>query len=379
MKARARRLLLFAPVALALLFAVTWLLLDHWLESAGGRRAVERALAERLGMPVTLQGEFAIMLLPSIGVSGTELVLGPPGPASEFGRSREYAVALAVLPLLDGRLLIESVALSGGRVFLERRPAAAANMPAGAATTAGGPAPLLLPEVRALALSDFEIVTAGSGAAGVLLQAFELEDFAVDREAPFRLAVAGWGALDGQLRWDAQRSAVVLDAAWSGLLSGQLRLRVDAALAAGSGALQATWTPAADPVMAAAATGQGSATELRLAFEYELVAEGARLADLRLDAGGQSAVGTGCLRLQGEPSLNLQLESARIDFAALPALPALAGDGGGAGAGASGPGASLNLRLAAAEATVDGAVARDAVFLLGHEPDCSGLDSAETQ
>jgi hypothetical protein len=372
MKARARRLLLFAPVALALLFAVTWLLLDYWLESAGGRRAVEQALAERLGMPVTLQGEFDIMLLPSIGVSGTELVLGPPGPATEFGRSREYAVALALLPLLDGRLLIESVALSGGRVFLERRPA-------GAAATAGGPAPLLLPEVRALALNDFQIVSAGGEEAGVLLQAFELEDFAADRAAPFRLAVAGWGALAGQLRWDAQRSALVLDAAWTGLLSGQLRLRVDAALAAGSGALQATWAPAADPAATAAASEQGSATEIRLALEYVILAEGVRLAGLRLDAGGQSAVGTGCLRLQGEPSLNLQLESARIDFAALPALPALAGDGGGAGAGASGPGASLNLRLAAAEATAGGAVARDAVFLLGHEPDCSGLDSAETQ
>ena len=93
------------------------------------------------------------MLLPSIGVSGTELVLGPPGPASELGRSREYAVALAVLPLLDGRLLIESLALSGGRVFLER-------LPAGDSKTPGGPAPLLLPEIRDFSLSDFEIVTA---------------------------------------------------------------------------------------------------------------------------------------------------------------------------------------------------------------------------
>jgi uncharacterized protein involved in outer membrane biogenesis len=113
-----RRLLLFVPAALLLLFAAAYLMLGAWLESAGGRRAVERALAERLGMSVTLQGEFDIMLLPSIGVSGTELVLGPPGPASELARSREYALALALGPLLERRLLIQSIALDGGRSSL---------------------------------------------------------------------------------------------------------------------------------------------------------------------------------------------------------------------------------------------------------------------
>jgi hypothetical protein len=371
-----RRLLLFAPVALVLLFAGAYLLLDFWLESAGGRRAVERALTERLGLPVTLQGEFDIMLLPSIGVSGTDLVLGPPGPASELGRSREYAVSLAVLPLLDGRLLIESVALSGGRIF-------PARLPPGDSAAPGGPASLQLPEIRSLALRDFEIVTAGSDGRGVPLQAFELEDFAAGHEAPFRLAVEGYGLLDGQLRWEGQRSALALDAAWSGLLSGQLQLRVDAALAAGSGSLQAAWTPAvvtpADPAAAGAVGEQGPDGEIRLALEYLLVPGGARLAGLRLDAAGQSAAGVGCVLLQGEPSVNLRLETALIDFDALPALPSLVGDGGGAPTGASGPGSLLNLRLAAAEARAGGAVARDAVFLLGVEPDCAALDSAAAQ
>lgn len=376
MKTLTRRLLLLAPVALMLLIAGAWLLLDFWLESAGGRRAVERALGERLGMPVTLQGSFDIMLLPSIGVSGTELVLGPPGPASELGRSREYAVALAVLPLLDGRLLIESLALSGGRVFLER-------LPAGNSKTPGGPAPLLLPEIRDFSLSDFEIVTAGSDEAGVLLQAFELEDFAADREAPFRLAVEGYGSLDGQLRWDAQRSAVTLDAAWMGLLSGQLRLRIDARLAAGSGTVHATWAPAAAPAANSTATPttaeEVSDTEIRLVLEYALAPGGARLAGIGLAAAGQSAIGAGCLLWQDELSVNLRLESSRIDFDAFPALPSLAGDAAGPSNGASEPGSPFNLRLAAAEARAGGAVARDAVFLLGVEPDCAGLDSPAAQ
>ncbi len=211
----------------------------------------------------------------------------------------------------------------------------------------------------------------------MLLQAFELEDFAADREAPFRLAVEGYGSLDGQLRWDAQRSAVTLDAGWTGLLSGQLRLRIDAQPAAGSGAVQATWAPAAAPAANSTATPTAaervSDTEIRLVLEYALAPGGARLAGIRLAAAGQSAIGAGCLLWQDELSVNLRLESSRIDFDALPALPSLAGDAAGPSNGASEPGSPFNLRLAAAEARAGGAVARDAVFLLGVEPDCAGL------
>jgi hypothetical protein len=360
MKTLTRRLLLLVPATLLLLFAGVYFFLGAWLESAGGRRAVERALSERLGMPVTLQGEFDIMLLPSIGVSGTDLVLGPPGPASEFARSREYAVALAVRPLLDRRLLIQSIELGDGRLY-------PARLSPGGATAPTGPASLRLPEIRGLAVREFEIVTADGGGRTVFVQAFELQDFAVGRAAPFRLAVAGYGVFDGQLLWDAQRPALLLDSAWTGLLSGQLRLRVDAALAAGSGMAQAAWIPGA---------AQGEGGEIRLELDYATVRGGLFFSGIRLDAGGQSAAGTGCLRLQGAPSLNLWLESSRLDYDALPALPSLIGGGGEESAGVS---AQLNLRLAADEARAGGAVARDAVFLVGEEPDCAGLDPATLQ
>jgi hypothetical protein len=192
MKTLTRRLLLLVPVVLLLVFAGAWLFLGAWLESAGGRRAVERALSERLGMPVTLQGEFDIMLLPSIGVSGTDLVLGPPGPDSELGRSREYAVALAVRPLLDRRLLIQSIELGGGRFY-------PARVPPGDATTPNGSAALQLPEISALEVREFEIVSADGGGRTTLLQAFELQDFAAAARLLFRLAVEGYGEFDGQL------------------------------------------------------------------------------------------------------------------------------------------------------------------------------------
>ena len=73
-----RRLRLFAAVLLipALLLAAAYWLADSWLESAGGRRMLENALTSRSGVPVRLLGDFDLMLLPAIGASGTELVVG---------------------------------------------------------------------------------------------------------------------------------------------------------------------------------------------------------------------------------------------------------------------------------------------------------------
>jgi hypothetical protein len=128
--------------------------------------------------------------------------------------------------------------------------------------------------------------------------------------------------------------------------------------------------------------GSGGDAEIRLALEYALVPGGVSFPVVRLEAAGQSAAGAGCLRLQDAPALNLRLATSYIDLDALPALPELApGAGGEGGAGgevdgnAGGAGGGLNLRLAAAEARAGGAVARDAVFLLGAEPDCAGLVS----
>jgi hypothetical protein len=362
MKAAIRRLLLFVPVFFVLLFAGAYLLAGAWLESRGGRQAIEQELSRRLGVPVNLQGDFSIALLPSVGVAGTELVIGEPGSASELGRSAEYAVELMLRPLLHGTLVVESFQLAGGRLYLERLP------PGGGATAAPEEetAPLGLPDIAAFTIRDFEIVTAEDSR--FLLQEFELEGFVPGRPAPFSLAVADYGALAGSLEWRAAASELVLSAAWSDYLPGLLQLRLRARLAAGDGDLEADWSSPGDAADAPAA--------IRMAADYELRPGGIAFADFRLDAGTQHAAGEGCLVLDDTPALHLDLASPRIDLDALPDLSALATLGGGGaddGSAATDSVVSFNLRLRAAEARGAGAVARDAVLQAGGEPDCSGL------
>lgn len=369
-----RRILLFLPVLLVLLFAGVYLLAGAWLESSGGRQAIERELSRRLGMPVSLRGDFSIALLPSVGVAGTDLVIGGPTPESEVGRSEKYSVELAVLPLLNGEFVVESFRLVGGRLYPERLPRAADAAPNSA------PALLRLPEVESFSVRDFAIVT-GTGSGNdrrFLLQEFELHAFAAGREAPFRLAVEDFGVLAGRLDWNAQAAEFALDAAWSDLLPGSLRLKFSTALASGRGRLQADWSPpgaAADP---------GAAMHLVVA--YELQPAGLRLSTVRLAAGPQAAAGEGCLVLGATAALHLDLEASHIDLDALPdlsALAALAALGGTEGEGQGDADAeaattpAVHLRLRVAEARAGGVVARAAVLRAGAEPDCSELESAE--
>ncbi len=71
-----RKVWLVALVALVLLFPGLYWFADAWLESSGGRQMLEQELGARFGMSVRLEGEFDLMLLPDIGVSGTRLVIG---------------------------------------------------------------------------------------------------------------------------------------------------------------------------------------------------------------------------------------------------------------------------------------------------------------
>jgi hypothetical protein len=364
MKAAIRRLLLFLPVLLVLLFAGAYLLAGAWLESRGGRQVIEQELSRRLGVPVNLQGDFSIALLPSVGVAGTELVIGEPGTAAELGRSAEYAVELAVRPLLRGTLVVESFSLAGGRLYLARLPPGGGTATDPDAKTQ----PPGLPDIGSFTIRDFEIVTADDNR--FLLQEFSLEEFEPGRPAPFRLRVAEYGALAGTLDWRAATSELLLSAAWSDYLPGLLQLRFGLGLAAGAGNLEADWSPPG--------AGAAAPAVIRMAAGYELRPSGIGFQDFRLDAGAQYAAGGGCLVFGDTPALHLDLASPLIDLDALPDLSALAAFGGGDADeedAASDSIVSIALRLRAAEVRGAGAVAREAVLQAGGEPDCSGLAS----
>ena len=50
------------PLVLVALGVGAWLAFDGWLESAGGRRAIEGVLSGQSGYPVSLAGEFDVVL-----------------------------------------------------------------------------------------------------------------------------------------------------------------------------------------------------------------------------------------------------------------------------------------------------------------------------
>jgi len=209
MKASIRKsLLVLLAIIILLPFAAYWLA-DTWLESSGGRKMLEQELTRRIGMRVRLTGEFELMLLPDIGVSGTGLVIAGAGAESEFARSREYEISVALQPLIDRRVLVEWVRLTGGVVHPDRysRIDDRNGLDLKAAGVASA-AKFQLPEIRELTIRDFQFVLAGEDDIPLQLKELTIRDFAENRETPFALEIENLAAVGGRLRWDVSQSLV---------------------------------------------------------------------------------------------------------------------------------------------------------------------------
>lgn len=250
---------------LSLPFAAYWLA-DAWLESSGGRQMLEQELTRRLGMSVRLEGEFDLMLLPDIGVSGTELVIGGEAdstpvkgssPPPFFARSRAFEVSVALKPLFKKQVVVEWIRLTDGMVYPDHY---AHNASGSGGETAVADA--VLPEIQELTLRDFTVVLDEETGAAVRLKLLEISDFADGRRAPFGLEFEDLLAVDGWLLWETARSKI-------------------------------------------------------------------ELGDLRLDLGGQDLSGEACLLLREPLSLNVELKAQTFDVDAfMDNLPEL-GTGGG--------------------------------------------------
>ena len=142
-----------------------------WLESSGGRQAIEKQLSAAAGMPVHLAGAFDLSLLPVPRAEGTELVVTD-AAGIDLVRSRAFSVDLALKPLLKRQFLVDRLELEW--------------------LTLGAPGGtrMALPSV---AISGFE---PGSETG-----------LAVD---------LGWlGAVDGTFTWSPERAEVGLDLSWT--------------------------------------------------------------------------------------------------------------------------------------------------------------------
>jgi len=192
--------LLMLAALLLLPFALYWAA-DAWLESSGGRQLLEQELSARLGMSVRLEGGFDLMLLPDIGVSGTDLVIGrETGPAAApfLANSREFEVSVALRPLFHRQVVIDWIRLTGGRVY-----------PGRYRQPGDDGAPLLkLPEIRELVLRDFEFVLDQEEEALLRLKELRVRDFAEGERAGLFLEIEDVVTVDGWLSWDLAQSRI---------------------------------------------------------------------------------------------------------------------------------------------------------------------------
>jgi len=189
---------LVPAAALLLLLPGLYWLADTWLESSGGRQMLEQELGMRFGMSVRLEGEFDLMLLPDIGVSGTVLVIGgDANVGSFFASSREFEVSVALKPLFHRQVVVEWIRLTGGQVYPGRYSQSGAGSEAGQ-----------LPEIRELTLQDFELFLAEENVAPLKVKTLQVTDFAERRRAVFGVEVENLVNAEGWLLWDTERSKI---------------------------------------------------------------------------------------------------------------------------------------------------------------------------
>ncbi len=316
MKPSTRRLLILLPLGFFLTLLVLYLAVDKWLESAGGRHALERALSDRIGMAVKLQGDFNIMLLPAIGVSGTNLEISTISSGELVARAGRYEIVVALGPLMDKRVRVDN-----------------------------------------FVLESLQLTGPGNGAGQLGIERVEFREFEKDKPTPFRVTTTELGIIEGEFRWMAGDSVLAADFEWPIEGAGILNLQSSTSLVDYSGSMVTSYLV------------PGSDQAINASTNYEYQPGKITLTELGLESVGQEAGGSGCLWMAGLPSLNLNLVAGFLDLDKLRTLA----PGGGPGEGEL-P-LEVRIRLTAQEVRTSGVIARDVAFRLGGEPSCETMES----
>jgi len=194
-----KRSLLLVVLLLLLPVGLYWLA-DVWLESSGGRHMLEQELGARFGMSVRLKGKFNLMLLPNIGVSGTEVVIGGEAdPDAFFADGRKFEVSVALKPLFHRQVVVQWIRLTGGRIYPGRYSQSASQ--AGSTATQ-------LPEIQELDLRDFRIMLDENDTNSLRIKKLTVSEFAERRQAAFSVEVEDLLAAEGWLLWDTAQSKI---------------------------------------------------------------------------------------------------------------------------------------------------------------------------
>jgi hypothetical protein len=292
-----RRLLLLLLAVILFTPPIANWAIDAWLESSGGRQILEKNLSERTGMNVRLGGEFDLMLLPAIGVSGTDLAIESASALGPLASSAEYEISVALRPLFDGLVLIDWIRLSGGEIHPDRyRPAVSATVSAEAG-------PVRIPEIRELTIRDFKVVLPGGGAEEIRVAVLEVSDFADSTSAPFLLEIEGLVSAQGRVVLDMSKSSLEFHAlaleragqrlAGDGCINFGDPLSIDVVLEAERLDLDLLREDLPGSVFGSGGEGQGTtpAISVRVSVE-ELIASGALARDVVLSLGEEPVCGS---------------------------------------------------------------------------------------
>jgi len=400
---RTRKLIGFA-LAPALILLVSIRAADSWLESAAGRARLESAMSEALSQPVHLNGDFNISLWPSLGISGDDLLIGETADrrtaaADSAGdgvllRCDTYHAAIALWPLLRGRLEVLAVRAANGEVDPGRFGSTAV------ATPGGESQPPRLPRIDFLQLENFRIRISDSGDPLVLLEQLEIDGFQVDRETPLtldlsivrngvpliRLVMESSFRLDGRL----ERLALAVDrldvlsdsrevreiagsANWN-RSQNEIGLHLEGQVPdLGRGVLSLAASPDTRTGQVRFEIHRSAGDEgLAAGLALQPMPGGFGFSDIHLESMGQQIRGQGCLLSGMASSLSLQLHSDRIDLDRLRSwLPEAADSGSGFDLSTFDWPIDLRIRLDVDEVRSGKVVAQRVRLGTDGEPDCS--------
>lgn len=375
-----------AALALVLLVLAGGWIADQWLESAGGRRLLERELGRALGSQAHLSGEYRFQLLPRIRISGSGFSVGAvEDPAVVVAG---FHAAVGLLPLLRRNLRVDAIELSGGRIDL------AALSRIGGGNSGSEATPPLFPAVGVLALSDLLLVASGHTGA-IRLERLRLQGFGPGKQAPLEirasLARQDRGlpgiTLSGTLEVAGDSSAVVLDlqplavmpvGAQPVELRGAVRWqpagsRIAAKLTFAVAGLdiatrvEAVWLEGLSGRIEARVADGGGSARSGAAIGFARRGDLIELAPVELELAGQMLAGEGCFVAGEPPVLGLSMHAAELDLDALKSwLPEDASGGG------EFPDLPFELRaeLSVGRATAADAVAQGIHVVVGNGPQC---------
>ena len=381
-----RRLIWMALPLVLVIIVLLGLAADSWLESAGGRRMLQRELSKSLGLPVRLEGAYALKLFPRLQITGTGLVIDQPAADEMLAFGRKYSAAIELKPFIHREVRISSIGLHGGFVdyrYLSR------EAPAEHGERRPG---LVLPEIASLEISDFSVRLAPEGRS-VLIRKLQLTGFRPGQAALLEIDA---GLLEGaeetarlnlhgdlQLaaeNWSSKLAIRQMELNWHGRvftgLSGvwqwdQLTSRLAGKMAwqeapnTADLRMELTWGPSPAGSLEGDYRAKGLPEPLTLGMDFTVLPDAVVLQHLAIEIAGQSLAGGGCILMAEPAGLHLSLEAGDLDLDRIYSMMPAQQDGD-----AELP-FELAIRLHAKTARFAGAEATGVDVGLGRAPDCA--------